>query len=289
MLARSRQGNGEPGNRVARRLAAGALLAALAAIAPAIAEETPTPGELDPRIRFVDFAADDVVRIVGHFGFLTDITLAPDETVTSLVLGDTLAWEVAPATNHVFVKPREVEARTNMTVLTNKGRTYTFTLATAPKGAGKPKTEDLYFRVVFQYPKEQAALAAAADTSTAAAAQLAEAQREIRNIEYFACGDATVTPNQAFDDGRFTYMRYVGNRPLPAIFVVNPDGTEALVDSHVEEDTVVVHRVAQRFVFRHGAAVGCMVNKGFDPRGRDTFNGTVDPAVERVMAEGVTG
>ena len=256
----------------------------LAALLPglAFAEEIPKPGKADPRIKFVDYRSDDVVRIVGQFGYATNITFDEGETVTSAVLGDTLAWEVAPAANHVFVKPREIDARTNMTVLTDKGRTYTFYLATAPK-AQKSQPEDLFFRVIFHYPQEAAKQETQLSAAAVAEKLLDKPRRDIRNVEYLACGSEAVTPDQAFDDGRFTFLRYAGAREIPAVFVVNPDGSEGLVDTHMEGDTVVVHRLAQRFVFRHGETVGCLVNKRFDAKGVETFNGTVAEGVERVL------
>lgn len=260
-----------------------AIVALLAMFAPGVpAEETPQAGKEDPRVRFVDYKPDDVVRLVGQFGYSTNITFSEGESVTFVGLGDTAAWEVAPATNHLFIKPKDVEATSNMTVLTDKGRTYTFSLATAPK-AQKSKAEDIYYRVIFRYPAEVAKQAQQASSAETADKLLERPRRAIRNVDYLACGNAAVTPDQAFDDGRFTFLRYAGAREIPAVFVVAPDGSEALVDSHMEGDTLVVHRTAEKFVFRHGETVGCLVNKSYDPKGIPTFNGTVDAGVERVV------
>ena len=45
------------------------------------------------------------------------------------------------------------------------------------------------------------------------------------------------------DNGRQTFMLFSAANPLPAAFIIEPDGTESLVDYHVEEDTMVLHRV----------------------------------------------
>lgn len=278
-----RQANRNATSKPSRGLSWLAIVALSAGFAAAaVAEETPQAGAEDPRVKFVDFKPDDVVRIVGHYGYSTNITFADGESVTAAVLGDTLAWEVAPAANHVFVKPKEIDARTNMTVLTDKGRTYTFSLATAPK-AQKVNPDELYFRVIFRYPQEANKLLAQKSDAQVADKLLDNPQRSIRNVDYYACGSDAVTPDQAFDDGRFTFLRYAGAREIPAVFVVNPDGSEGLVDSHMEGDTLVVHRMAERFVFRHGKTVGCLVNKNFDAKGVETFNGTVADGVERVV------
>lgn len=270
------------GNGIARAVAS--VLLALAVAFPVIAEETPIGSEQDVRVKYVDYDESNVVRIVGHFGYSTHVSFAPGELVTSAVLGDSLAWEVAPAGNHLFVKPREDNARTNMTVLTNKDRAYTFYLETAPKRPG-PKSvgTDLFLRVTFRYPLDEKAKAVKVSEEEVARKRLADAKREIRNINYFSCGADDVNPDQAFDDGRFTFLRYAGSREIPAVFVVNADGSESLVDSHVEVDTIVVHRLAERFVFRRGGSVGCVVNKSFDPRGVETISGTVDKDVVRIV------
>lgn len=255
------------------------LILGLASIAQA--EETPAPGAADKRIRYVEYRPEEVVKIPGHFGYATHITFQDGEKVVNAVLGDTLAWEVAPVANHVFIKPKEPDGTTNLTVLTDKGRAYTFILATAPK-AQKPSSDNLHFRVIFQYPEDTKKRQPAKPIATASEV-LARPSRTIRNVAYMACGSEALTPDQAFDDGRFTYLRYAGARSVPAVFVVNADGTEALVDSHMEADTIVVHRLAERFVFRAGKSVGCLVNKRYDARGIETFNGTVAAGVERVV------
>lgn len=245
----------------------------------------PAAGPNDHRVKYVDYREAEVVRITGTFGYSTHVTFAAREAVTGVVLGDTLAWEVAPVANHLFIKPREENATTNMTVLTDKGRAYTFFLDARPRPT-RAKQEDLFFRVSFRYPDDEAkAKAAKEDAERVARAAMEPPKREIRNIDYHACGAAEVTPDQAFDDGRFTYLRFAGNREFPAVFVVNPDGSESLVNSHTEADTVVVHRLANKLVFRRGESAGCVVNKSYDPVGVPLFNGTSDAALERVVRE----
>lgn len=275
--------------------AIGSTMAMPATPAPAAAPEAAPAAVIsvgaDPRFKPVVYNENSVVTITAHYGYHTDITFAPDEVVLDrgVALGDSNAWEVGPAANHLFVKPKAEEGQTGMTVITSRGRTYTFLLQVAPKRPTKAKVNtDLFMRVIFKYPADEAAALAAKKKSDAevAADNLANAKREVRNIEYMACGDDDVNPDTVFDDGRFTYMRYVGNRELPSIFVSNDDGSESLVNSHVapnEPETVIVQRIAKRFIFRRGKTVGCIVNKGFDPRGTGTLSGTIDPGVVRII------
>src|SRR3546814_13192447 len=86
---------------------AGAAAIALLLPPPAMAEDVPTRGAHDSRIRFVDYNPDQVVRINGVFRAASQIVFREGETIATVALGDTVSWEVAPADNALFIKPRE--------------------------------------------------------------------------------------------------------------------------------------------------------------------------------------
>jgi type IV secretion system protein VirB9 len=249
-------------------------------------EAIPQAGPSDKRIKVVNYNPHDVVLVVGRFGYATDIQLNDDEKITQVALGDSSAWSVSPVGQHLFLKPRLDDARTNMIVLTDKNRTYNFILRTAAaNGKGVGAGDDQFFTIDFRYPAEQAKQVASTRDAEALKEKLAHPVRQIRNVQYFGCGDPSVTPDQAFDDGRFTFLRFSGNRKMPAVFSVDDTGSESIVNSHVEQDspdTIVVHQLAKKLVFRLGKAVGCVVNKAYDPKGVNNFNGTVSKDVERV-------
>src|SRR6185312_9685201 len=52
-------------------------------------------------------------------GFQTTIEFSEKETVETISIGDSIAWQVVPAGRRVFLKPQEPNAATNMTVVTN--------------------------------------------------------------------------------------------------------------------------------------------------------------------------
>src|SRR6185369_15309114 len=102
----------------------------------------------------------------------TQIRFAAEETILHVALGDTSAWEVAPETNILFVKPTAAHAPTNLIVTTRTGdgdtRHYTFELTARP-GATKAASSDTFFVVQFRYPdSEKARLAAALDAEARA-------------------------------------------------------------------------------------------------------------------------
>ena len=58
------------------------------------------------------------------------------------------------------------------------------------------------------------------------------------------------------------------------MYVKNDDESESLVNFTVDDDEVVIHRVARSFVLRRGKFVACIQNRSFDGGGQrlDTRN-----------------
>jgi type IV secretion system protein VirB9 len=92
-----------------------------------------------------------------------------------------------------------------------------------------------------------------------------------------------IAPTAAWDDGRFTYLRIPNNRRMPAVFRVADDGTESVVDKHVQGDTIVVHEVAKRFVLRLADEVVGIWNDAYDMDGVPPQGGTTASGVKRVL------
>jgi len=88
------------------------------------------------------------------------------------------------------------------------------------------------------------------------------------------------------DNGQFTVLRFPRNQPIPAIFTVLPDGSEAVVPYDVRGEFVVIHRVAKEFRLRRGKAIACIWNNAPAGYGPDTSSGTSSPEVERQIEGG---
>jgi type IV secretion system protein VirB9 len=272
-----------------------ASVAWIAAIVPAMAAETPRPTSQDNRIREVVYSDTQVFRIVGVFRSATQIVFSQSERVEHVALGDTVSWEVAPAENSLFIKPRELAGSTNLIVMTRSPagvRTYTFELS-ARRGAIGPRAADTFFKVVFRYPLDEAAAARAAATQAAYARTLALQTGAIRsaldlavlegkrNLRYTVQGSSAIQPSEITDNGQFTALRFPNQRELPAFFAVNPDGSEAIVPFDVRDEFVVIHGVFAQLRLRRGKDVLCVFNEAKDFYGRDPKTGTVSSVVER--------
>lgn len=266
-----------------------ALLIALLAPAPSWALSVPKAGEYDYRMKVVAYNPNDVVRLVAHDGYQLTVVFAPGEHVLKhgIYLGDPGAWAFATLDNYLSLKPRAKGGDTDMTVLTNRHH-YTFLLRSRSSRRAL-RAKDMFFQVRFQYPREQQLAAGKARRDGKRKDRLRAAlnrKKPPRNWDYWAQGSQALTPDQAYDDGTFTYFRYSGNRQVPAVYVVGADGTESLVNWNMAGDELVVHAIAPKFILRNGNAVAAVYNKGYDPVGLAHRSGTTVPGVSRIIKGG---
>lgn len=253
------------------------LLAALVAAGTARAEAVPTPVPQDGRIRIATYDRDQVYRLHGFIGYQIDLEFAPGEHFLGLGAGDIDGLEFAAERNHLFLKPKARTVKTNITVLTTR-RTYQFRYTAASMSDQTDRSEIVY-AVRFRYPLTQPT----DDAARRLDRQLDSGSPGLRqNYDYWYCGDPSLKPIAAWDDGVHTRLRFAANAEMPAIFLRNGDGSESLVNFNIDHGEVVLHRVAKRFVLRRGRAVGCVVNEGFRGGGARLGSGTVAPDVERV-------
>ena len=154
-----------------------------------------------------------------------------------------------------------------------------------------PSNQRISYRVEFKYPADEQAAAKALADKHRAQAKL-DVKTEPRNWNYsMQIGDASanIAPTMAYDDGRFTYLKFPNNRDFPSAFLVAADKTESLVNSHIDPavpDTLVLQRVSREMVLRLGNAVVGIYNDSFDPDGIPAEQGTTVPGVKRVIKSG---
>jgi type IV secretion system protein VirB9 len=257
--------------RVALHLA---LLAALAVAPVASAAVTPSPGPGDPRVRVIHYQPDEVVELRGALGYQMTIEFGPGERIENVSIGDGLGWQVTPnhKANLLFLKPLDAASATDMTVITNLRR-YVFDLSARrpPRRPSRRGDSGLIFRVRFEYPEPFVAKADPPPPAPPPAPPLDA------NHAYHIEGPAKVAPLRVFDDGRSTYFEFAATADYPAIFAVEPDRKEAMVNTATRQGYLTVDRLAGAFVLRRGADVTRIVNDGFSP----SQPGTLSPRVAR--------
>jgi type IV secretion system protein VirB9 len=234
------------------------------------AETAPLPGLLDSRIRVAPYSADEVYRLVGFVGYQTDFEFERGESFVGLGAGDIDGLGFVAQGNHLFLKPKAAKVGTNLTILTSR-RVYQLDYSASAQHPDA--SEQVTYVLRFTYAPE--AKEAAVDTKA-----LAETHRP-RNVDYWYCGDPSIRPVAASDDGIHTRLQFAARAEQPAIFVLNDDGSESLLNFSMDGGDVVVHRVARRFVLRRGHLAGCVVNKNFQGAGERVKSETVSENVER--------
>lgn len=228
----------------------------------------------DNRLQTRVFDENAVVRIDGKVKVQTTIKFGPDEVIENVAIGDSAAWQVQPnkAQSILFVKPLEPEARTNMTVVTDK-RTYLFDLVASPRNAA------LYV-LQFRYPEleraaEEARLAAIAEAEAQAVRAL-EAPAEVAlaadpyavsdpaslNFAWASAGARDLLPSRAYDNGNAVFLTWPKGVAIPAILVTNAAGEEGPINYTVRGDTLVVDGVPPQIILRAGRDSATLTNTG---------------------------
>ena len=228
----------------------------------------------DARLWTVRYDPDSVLSITALVGYHIDFEFAPNETFVNLGAGDTATVDVGAEGNHLFLKPKAVTRGTNLTVVTNR-HTYHLDYRVERRREDVLPSEWVY-AIRFTYPTPPPVLAPPPVDLT---------NPSTRNTNYWICGDSSLAPTAAADDGVHTRLTFAPRTELPAVFVKSTDGAESLVNFHVEDGVVVIHRIAQKFVLRRGRLVACVENRAFDQNGVALSSGTVSPEAVRATRE----
>ncbi|MHB1222279.1 MAG: TrbG/VirB9 family P-type conjugative transfer protein [Gammaproteobacteria bacterium] len=201
----------------------------------------------DYRVKVVQYDPNNIVVLKARYGYQTQIAFALNETVQSVSLGDSMAWQAVPVNNYLFIKPA-ASSKTNMAVLTNVN-SYNFQLDSHDQNVSP--TYKLQF-VYSQGGYDQSGNANAINTF----------DPDKLNWKYSFTGDKSRAPIEAFDNGQFTYFKFKddGMSRLPALFMVDKERSETLVNYHMQGKYMVIHAVAKQFTLRDGVYVTSVYN-----------------------------
>jgi type IV secretion system protein VirB9 len=247
------------------------------------AELTPARGLVDPRVRVVAYDPEQVIKLHGFVGYQIHFQFAEGETFVNLAAGDNKALDVGYEANHLVLKPLAEKVATNITVITNR-RVYQFDYSASAERPD-PERQDVIYSLRFIYPEEEARKAAVELEQQRTNLKLASAGEDphrARNTNYWGCGASAIRPESAYDDGVQTRLRFAAHSEFPTMYVKNDDESESLVNFTVDNDEVVIHRVARSFVLRRGKLVACIQNRSFDGGGQRLESQTLVPGVERI-------
>lgn len=109
------------------------------------------PITTDSRIKTFVYNENEVFPITVHYGYMTSVEFAKNETIHTIAPGNGYSWKFIQDGRRLFIKALEGAAHTNMTVITSK-RTYQFELES--KDPSEMVDEQLVYVVRFYYPDE---------------------------------------------------------------------------------------------------------------------------------------
>jgi len=84
------------------------------------------------------------------------------------------------------------------------------------------------------------------------------------NFDYSYKGEDDLAPSTVFDNGEFTYFKFRDSKDVPAIFEVDKERNESVVNYHLENGYVVVESLGRQFTLRHGETEACVFNDNFN-------------------------
>lgn len=285
------------------------VLLVIGVLAPAVAWPAGETVSGDPRLREVVYDAAAVVTVPVKRGVVTLVVLDPEEAIAEVAVGlggdcakAEAAWCIAaqPGGRHLFVKPKSAANAANTLAVVTDRRTHSFRFVVLADGDPRQPV----YRLVVKAPRPQVMARTAVRDGLAlqalpllppappppspqqVIAERLQAKAQVLNTSYSIAkgkGSEDIVPAMVFDDGRFTYFRFPGNREVPAVFHVLGDGSETLVNSRMEDDLLVVDRVSRRLMLRAGSAVVGVWNEAFDLDGVPPGGGTTVPGVQRAL------
>jgi type IV secretion system protein VirB9 len=248
------------------------------------AESTPAKGAVDTRIRVAAYDGNEVYALRGFVGYQIDLEFEPGEAFVGLGAGDMEGLSFVGQENHLFIKPKAAKVATNLTVLTSR-RHYHFDYAAVSRRPAPD--DDVIYSLRFTYAESAVKIASDAAAKSLDSQLDSASMTRPRNIDYWYCGESSIRPTAASDDGVHTRLTFSANADLPAIFVRNEDDSESLLNFSFDAGDVIIHRVAQRFILRRGRLTGCVVNRGYVGGGKRLESGTVAPNVVRRVQGGI--
>jgi type IV secretion system protein VirB9 len=259
-----------------------------------------TPITTDSRIRTLVYNPNEVYELKFYYNYQSFIEFSEDEEIEMISVGEAFAWRLTPAGKRLFIRPLEIAAHTNMTIITNR-RIYHFDIR-SDEFTGKAD-EDLVYTVRFFYPQigqplpmpPQLAVPNVAarprkekNSSNANSPQSSgdltgvihtpipkarvdeklpgivdrNPENSNLNFDYRFSGESdNIMPLKVYDDGNETHFQFANdNLVIPTISVVDINGNETPVSYTIRDRYVVIPIVSQQFTLRLSESILCIYN-----------------------------
>jgi type IV secretion system protein VirB9 len=237
------------------------------------------------------FNPNEVYELKFYYNYQSFIEFAEDEEIEMISIGEAFAWRLTPAGKRLFIRPLEIAAHTNMTIITNK-RTYHFDIR-SDEFNGKAD-EDLVYTIRFFYPQAGQPLPlppqlAIPNPAPAILQKVPAPSRQILktpvplisvtdnlapvvehnhdqndlNFNYTLAGRSdNIAPLKVYDDGVETMFQFPNdNLVIPTIAAVDEAGAESPLPYIIRDNYVVIPAVASQFTLRLADSLLCIYNQ----------------------------
>ncbi len=245
----------------------------------------PVPITTDSRIKTLVYNPNEVYELKFYYGYQSFIEFAENEEIEMISVGEAFAWRITPSGKRLFIRPLEISAHTNMTIITNK-RTYHFDIKSGEYD-GKAD-EELVYTVRFYYPQIGQALPIPPQLAVAAPAKKKTVVKTLTpsgkinedpskpniraiegnpegldlNLNYSIAGRSdNILPLKVYDNGQETFMQFTNdNLIVPTISAVDSFGGEHQVNYTIRNNFVVIPTVERQFTLRLADSLLCVYN-----------------------------
>lgn len=212
----------------------------------------------DSRIKTYVYNDSEVFKVTAHYGYHTYIEFAENEIPAYIQFGDRFSWGYDVVGSRLFLKVIDGFSQTNMTVITNLGRTYQFDLQS--KLPPEDIDTNLTYVVKFFYPNNTFDRLELADAKPVD--DLPLPSNKDYNFNYTMVGPDIAAPLAVFDDGMVTYFKFPENmKRLPSIALLEPSGSEVPINAVKQGNFLVVDRITNQYTLRLGRNLVCIFNE----------------------------
>jgi len=235
-------------------------------LSPSVFATSDFPITTDSRIKTIVFNENEVYQLKFYYGFQSFIEFSEDEEIELISLGEAFPWRLTPVRKRLFIRPLQINVKTNLTVVTTK-RTYQFEISSdAYDGRAD---EELIYSVRFYYPEKpqkvpmiQSSADIEDEVNGKKKKKKTKDKEEILNFNYSFAGESDeITPTKVFDDGLFTYFQFPDNNLIiPSIQAVDKKGNETSLNYRIDGNYVVVDTIQMQFSLRLGNSLICIFN-----------------------------
>lgn len=210
-----------------------------------------------------EYQPDLIYQVRTGLGITTQIELSPNEEILDFSTGFSSGWDLTRRDNVFYLKPKNTDVDTNMMIRTAT-HSYIFELkvvATDWTALDQAKQAGVQYKITFRYPNNTE-FAEHIDTVSQLSTVLDKRRSYNFAYDYSAHKpQAWMIPANVYDDGQFTYLRMIDLKTIPtgnfpAVFAREREGSDDfVVNTTVENNTIIVHGTYPYLVIRHGTNV----------------------------------